>query len=46
MMQDAPQAKFKLRDLSAETGEDCVGLESDIPLRAAATYSATPPHRP
>ena len=31
MMQDAPQAKFKLRDLSAETGEDCVGLESDIP---------------
>ena len=31
MMQDAPQAKFRLRDLTASTGEDCVGLESDIP---------------
>lgn len=31
MMQAGPQAKFKLRDLTASTGEDCVGLESDIP---------------
>ena len=42
MMQDAPQAKFKLRDLTATVGYDCFGLETDTPAPGGGTQYRWP----
>ena len=42
MMQDAPQAKFKLRDLTATVGYDCFGLETDTPAPGGGPSTAGP----